>query len=616
MEDQNTTAGKPDALVSSENYSAQLNVAEQLLDKTEEVHEDHTDYSELDKEGILRKAEELLHTTDVRKAQESLNRLRDTLDALIQAERPAQIREWVDAGNDARDFRPPADPAKAALQSVMQRFREKREEERRRAEEEKLANLRRKQQVLEKIKALAEAEETDGSLNQMRELMREWKEIRQVPREFQDELFATYRFFVDKFYDSLSLFNELKELDREKNLQLKIELIKKAEALKDENNIRKALITLNKIHEDWKNAGPVPRDVSEELWQRFKTVSDGIINDKKKQQEEIDRRRQENLSFKMLLVEKAEAAMAVLPTAMKEWSAMGKEMDGLLEEWKKTGPVPPDKNQEIWDRFSAARQQFFTNRREFFKNINAGREENLKLKIGLCEKAETLKDSGDFNATVDALNKLQEDWKKIGPVPESKNDEVWKRFRAAFDHFYTRKNTWVKQRREEEKIAVSVKEAILADMEKLLGEEATDTVYQKLRECQQRWAGSGFVSGKSYQVLQKKYKDLGDQLFGRFRKNMESMKEGAMRGHYDGMAGNPDGKQRLQMEERKVRDRIKKAQEELSTIENNKSFFSMSKNAEAVLKQFDANIKKIRDQIDRLEKELKVIKSTRDKNAQ
>jgi len=136
MEDQNTTAGKPDALVSSENYSAQLNVAEQLLDKTEEVHEDHTDYSELDKEGILRKAEELLHTTDVRKAQESLNRLRDTLDALIQAERPAQIREWVDAGNDARDFRPPADPAKAALQSVMQRFRVKREEERRRAEEE------------------------------------------------------------------------------------------------------------------------------------------------------------------------------------------------------------------------------------------------------------------------------------------------------------------------------------------------------------------------------------------------------------------------------------------------------------------------------------------------
>lgn len=616
MEDQNTTAGKPDALVNSENYSAQLNVAEQLLDKTEEVHEDHTDYSELDKDGILRKAEELLHATDVRKAQESLNRLRDTLDALILAERPAQIREWVDAGNDARDFRPPADPAKAALQSVMQRFREKREEERRRAEEEKLANLRRKQQVLEKIKALAEAEETEGSLNQMRDLMREWKEIRQVPREFQDELFATYRFFVDKFYDSLSLFNELKELDREKNLQLKIELIKKAEALKDENNIRKALITLNKIHEDWKNAGPVPRDVSEELWQRFKTVSDGIINDKKKQQEEIDRRRQENLSIKMLLVEKAEAAIAVMPAVMKEWSAMGKELDSLLEEWKKTGPVPPDKNQEIWDRFSAARQQFFTNRREFFKNINAGREENLKLKIGLCEKAESLKDSSDFNATVDALNKLQEDWKKIGPVPESKNDEVWKRFRAAFDHFYARKNTWVKQRREEEKIAVSVKEAILADMEKLLGEEATDTVYQKLRECQQRWAGSGFVSGKSYQVLQKKYKDLGDQLFGRFRKNMESMKEDVMRGHYGGMAGNPDGRQRLQMEERKVRDRIKKAQEELSTIENNKSFFAMSKNAEAVLKQFDANIKKIRDQIDRLEKELKVIKSTREKNAQ
>ncbi len=602
--------------IHSENYEAQLTVAEQLLDSTEETLEDHTDYSELDKAGIIKKAEELLYSPDVRKAQESLNRLRDALDAKILTERPEQIKAWIELGNDARDFKPPQDESKTALQVILNKFKERREEERKRAEEEKVANLKKKQAVLENIRELAEGEEKENSLTNMRDLMRMWREIRQVPKEFQDELSTRYRFYIDKFYDNLSKFNELKDLDREKNLEFKIDLIKKAEALHEEKNIRKTLITLNKIHEDWRNAGPVRKEVSEELWQRFKTVSDSIIQQKKQAQDEIDRKRQENLNIKQLLVEKSEAAIAVWPTSGKDWAALGKTLDGLLEEWKKTGPVPTQNNQEIWDRFSAARQQFFAGRRDFFKNINASREENLKLKIALCEKAEGFMNNESFQETADKLNQLQEEWKKIGPVPDAKNDEVWKRFRAAFDHFYARKNAWVKQKREEDKISISVKEAIIADMKKLAEEPDADLVFPKLKECQQRWANSGFVSGKAYFGLQKEYREIGDQLFAKFKRNSDSMKQQVMKEHYAKFTGGADGQNRLQTEERKVRDRLKKAQEELATIENNKSFFALSKNAEAVLKQFDTNIQKAKAQIERLEKELQVIRNTKSKDAQ
>lgn len=600
-----------------ENYVAQLQEADSLIDLIEESGaEDHADYSTLTKEEILKKAELQLHTADVRKAQETLNRLKEAMENLIQAERPDQIKAWIEAGNEAKDFKPPVDETRSALQKIAQRFREKREEEKRRAEEEKLENYKRKKQVLEKIKSLTEAEESDTSLNQMRELMREWKEIRHVPKEFQDELFQTYRFFVDKFYDNLSKYNELKDLDKEKNLEQKIELIKKAEALKGETNIRKVLISLNKFHEDWRNAGPVRKEVSEDIWQRFKAVSDEVLAEIREKQEEIEKQRQENLNLKKLLVEKAEASVAALPATIKEWGNLGKELENYLEEWKKIGPVPANNNQEIWERFNAARQQFFTARREFYKNLNSEKDENLKKKIALCEKAEQLKDAQEFNQTVDALNKLQEEWKKIGPVPESQNDVVWKRFRAAFDHFYERKNNWVKQRREEDKISISVKESIIADMQKLLEETDPELVFSKLRECQTRWANSGFVSGKAYFGIQKKYKEIGDELFSKFKRSSEDMKNSVMKDHYGTMAGSADGKQRLQQEERKIRDRIKKAQDELSTLENNKSFFALSKNAEAVLKQFDSNIKKVQDQIDRLQKELKVVKDLKDRNAQ
>lgn len=599
----------------AETYSEQLDEAEKLIAGSDDDSEDQTDYSTLSKEDIISRAERTLHAPNAKKANEILNELRNALNAIEQADRPNQIKEWTDLGNDPRDFKPTHDEFFHKFNSIYTQFKEKREEERRRAEEEKLSNLKLKEGVLEKMQLLVTSEENENSLKDMRDLMREWKEIRHIPKEFQDDLYTRYRFYVEKFYDNLSIFNELKDLDREKNLEIKIELIKKVEALKEEKNLRKALVTLNKYHDDWKHAGPVRREISEEIWQRFKAASDAVIEDKKALQDEIEKGKEENLKLKTLLVEKAEASMAVMPSKAKDWNNLGKELDNLMEEWKKIGPVPAAVNQEIWNKFRGFRTAFFDARREFFKDMNASREENLAAKVLLCEKAEKLQEGEDFNATSDALNKLQDDWKKIGPVPDAKNDEVWKRFRAAFDHFYKRKNDFFQNRRSQESGSIKEKEAVIAELEALRNIEDGQEVFKKLKEGQQRWAKSGFVSGKSFYNLQRKYQEISDFLFAKFKKSSDEMRETLVRDHFEMISGAPDGRNKMQLEERKIRDRIHKLQDEVSTIENNKNFFAHSKNATEVLKQFDANIEKTRQQIAKLEKELKVLRSIKNQDA-
>lgn len=598
-----------------ENYLAALEEADKLIDTAEDEHEDLIDYSTLSKEDIIAKAEEMLHAANVKKANDTLLKLRTALEAIETEERPTQIKAWTEAGNDPRDFKPVPDEAHHALNKVFQKFREKREEERRRAEEEKLGNLKKKESVLEKMKVLVENEENEHSLKTMRELMREWREIRHIPKEFQNDLYERYRFYVEKFYDNLSIFNELKEMDRGKNLEVKIELIKKVEALKEESNVRKALVTLHKYHEDWRNTGPVQKEIGDEIWQRFKSASDSVISDKKQLQEQLEEIKKSNLKLKELLVEKAEAAIAALPQKLKDWAPIGKELDGLMEEWKKIGPVPVENNNDVWNKFKGARNHFYNSRKEFFKELNSSREENLAKKLALCEKAEKLKDGQDFNTTGDSLTKLQEEWKKIGPVPESKNDEIWKRFRAAFDHFYNRKNTFYEQRRLQETEAAKVKDAIIKELEAIKELEDSKEVFAKLKDAQTRWVKSGFVSGKAYYNLQKRYQEISDFIFTKFKRSSEEMKENVMKEHYDTLAATPDGKQKLIMEERKLRERIQKLRDEKITIDNNLNFFVHAKNADGIRKQFEGNMQKIQSQIDRLEKELKVVRSFRNTNA-
>ena len=597
----------------AESYAEQLTVAEQMIELNTEEISLELQYSTLSKEELLAAAEEFVHATDVKKAYNQLQAIRNALDDLLDQERPGMIRTWVEAGNDPRDFVAPADTTKQSIQQIITAFKKRREDERKRAEEEKLHNLKQKQLILDKIKALVDSEENDQSLNALREYMRQWKEVRQIPKEYQDELYAAYKFQVDKFYNQLSVFNELKELDKDKNLELKIDLIKRAEQLKDEPNIRKALLQLNKYHDDWKNTGPVRAEISEDIWKRFKAASDIVIDAKKAEQATIDAERQQNLDKKIVLIERAETSIAVVPTQPKEWAKIGKELDELMAEWKKIGPVPTDKNEEIWTKFKAIRNQYYGERKHFFKDLNSSKKDNLTKKEALCEKAESLKDSNEFMKTSDALAKLQDEWKTVGPVPEDQNDLVWKRFRTAFDHFYARKNEWFKQRKQEESGAIVKKKEVILGLEALKSNETIDhqTLFNELKVWQKQWNDAGFISGKSYQQMNKTYQALADEIFNRYRSASNNQRNSNQKEHFSNLATSTDGQKRLQLEERKIKEKITKFKDEIATMENNKSFFKHSKNAGAFVKQFDDNIAKATEQIAKAEQELKLLKSVK-----
>ena len=597
----------------AESYAEQLTVAEQMIELNTEEISLELQYSTLSKEELLVAAEELVHATDVKKAYNQLQAIRNALDDLLDQERPGMIRTWVEGGNDPRDFVAPSDNTKQSIQQIITAFKKRREDERKRAEEEKLHNLKQKQLILDKIKALVDSEENDQSLNALREYMRQWKEVRQIPKEYQDELYAAYKFQVDKFYNQLSVFNELKELDKDKNLELKIDLIKRAEQLKDEPNIRKALLQLNKYHDDWKNTGPVRAEISEDIWKRFKAASDIVIDAKKAEQATIDAERQQNLDKKIVLIERAETSIAVVPTQPKEWAKIGKELDELMAEWKKIGPVPADKNEAIWNKFKAIRNQYYGERKHFFKDLNSSKKDNLTKKEALCEKAESLKDSNEFMKTSDALAKLQDEWKTIGPVPEDQNDLVWKRFRTAFDHFYAKKNEWFKQRKQEESGAIVKKKEVILGLEALKSNETIDhqTLFNELKVWQKQWNDAGFISGKSYQQLNKTYQALADEIFNRYRSASNNQRNSNQKEHFSNLATSTDGQKRLQLEERKIKEKITKFKDEIATMENNKSFFKHSKNAGAFVKQFDDNIAKATEQIAKAEQELKLLKSVK-----
>jgi hypothetical protein len=597
----------------AESYAEQLTVAEQMIELNTEEISLELQYSTLSKEELLLAAEELVHATDVKKAYNQLQAIRNALDDLLDQERPGMIRTWVEGGNDPRDFVAPSDNTKQSIQQIITAFKKRREDERKRAEEEKLHNLKQKQLILDKIKALVDSEENDQSLNALREYMRQWKEVRQIPKEYQDELYAAYKFQVDKFYNQLSVFNELKELDKDKNLELKIDLIKRAEQLKDEPNIRKALLQLNKYHDDWKNTGPVRAEISEDIWKRFKAASDIVIDAKKAEQATIDAERQQNLDKKIVLIERAETSIAVVPTQPKEWAKIGKELDELMAEWKKIGPVPTDKNEEIWNKFKAIRNQYYGERKHFFKDLNSSKKDNLTKKEALCDKAESLKDSNEFMKTSDALAKLQDEWKTVGPVPEDQNDLVWKRFRTAFDHFYARKNEWFKQRKQEESGAIVKKKEVILGLEALKSNETIDhqTLFNELKVWQKQWNDAGFISGKSYQQMNKSYQALADEIFNRYRAASNNQRNSNQKEHFNNLATSTDGQKRLQLEERKIKEKITKFKDEIATMENNKSFFKHSKNAGAFVKQFDDNIAKATEQIAKAEQELKLLKSVK-----
>lgn len=585
------------------------NDSEKQSENTKKEEAEVEDFSGLAKEEIVVKSADFINYPDTRKANTVFQQLRSYIDEILRREREVLIGNWVAEGNEARDFQVPADASKDEFYQNFQKFQDRRKKEKIKAQEEREKNLRAKESVLERIKELVDTEETEKSLDQLRELQREWKQIRQVPKEQMDHLWETYRFYLDKFYDNLTINNELKELDRQKNLEIKIDLTLKVDQLKENKSVKKALILLNKYHEEFKNTGPVPKEATEEIWLRFKAVSDQVLELKKSLLNDLKEERNDNLRQKVVLCERIEQIAEIPYEKAGEWNKKTNEINEIFEEWKKTGPAPKAQNDTIWKRFRDGRDAFYQNKKKFFNKLNEKRDENLLKKEDLCVQAEALKGSTDWGKTTKYLIELQHQWKEIGPIPEKVSNAVWNRFRAACDHFFSAKDATFKGQKEEENENYNNKLTVINEVKDVLENGAESTVLASLKALNTKWNNIGHVPFKKKDAVYKSYQDATDQVYKKFKKNKDELRGERMRGHYDELAEHPQADQKLKDELRRINGKMKFLKEELATIENNIAFFSNSKGSEKLLKPFQDKIDNAQSLITKLQEEKKYINS-------
>lgn len=586
----------------------------ELTDEEKEIEtmadEELPNFSTYTKEQLAEAAVDAVKTKDMLEATRYIKAIKPVLDHLLQEEYNQALQQFIEEGGVKDDFTyNSGDKCKEQFNAASKELKQKKADEKSRQEAEKLDNLKKKEAILDQIKVLSETEEDKDSLKKLKELQAEWKQIRNIPKEHIDRLWESYHIYIHNFYDRLSMFNELKDLDRRKNLDQKIELTKKTTELALEPSTKKVIILLKKYQEEWKNIGPVPKESNDEIWTRFKQECDRIYEMIKAVQVENERKREENLAAKKELLAKALELSNLQSGRIKEWLEQSTVANQLMEDWKKIGMVPMKFRESLWDEFRTARNKFFSNKNEFFKKLHAERNGNLKIKTELCEKAEAISNNPlDWNKQTDELKKMQEDWKKVGPVHEKISDAIWKRFRGACDTFFEKKAQHYAGQVEDQKKNLEIKQGILVKLEELLGREDGATIINDLKSLQEQWNQAGFVPMSAKEEVNKKYNEVTDKVFNKFKQASSAMRDIKDRSHFEAVLNSPNGDQRLRREEKFIADKIRGIKSDIDTWENNLGFFAKSKGTNPMTEQIKDKIASAQKQINSLTEKLKLIR--------
>ena len=458
-------------------------------------------------------------------------------------------------------------------------------------EKNKEENYVAKLAVIEDLKALVEASEDLGqTFPKFREIQNRWRAIGPVPQARVKDLYDTYQHYVEMFYDYVKINREFRDLDFKKNLEAKEKLCERAEALSDEEDVVGAFRTLQKLHEQWKELGPVSKEHRESIWERFRAAT-AVINKKHQAYFESQKGSQkENLEAKTALCERVEQIAASEINDSTTWNNKTKEIEQIQQEWKKIGFASKKDNQKVYDRFRAACDEFFTRKRAFYSGFKSQMQDNLARKVELCEKAEALKDSTDWKKTSDEFIELQRQWKEIGPVSRKKSDQIWKRFRAACDEFFTNRDKHSGSQNAEQAENLEKKLALIEEIRQF-DAEASDDPRGALREFQDRWNAIGFVPFKEKAKVQESYRRAINEKFAEFRESS---------GRYAGKA-----ERSVRSERDRLVQKFMKKEQEIATWENNMGFFSQSKNAQALLEELNKKIDIAREELARYEEEIK-----------
>ncbi len=579
----------------------QVNVSETLVPTVEQTTENVKYESKKTKEEVIQRLKEINENACEVDKQE-IDFLKQTFYKLHKIEQEANRKAFIESGGDVNTFVPSVDPLEADLKSILLEIKEKRNSMIAALEKEKEENLQKKFDILEKMKNLTDLSEDAGkNYNEFKALQQEWNEIKLIPANKINEIWKTYQLYTEKFYDMLKLNNEFREYDFKKNLELKTRICEAAEKLADEPDVISAFHQLQKLHQEFREIGPVAKEVREDIWNRFKSASTVINKRHQKHFEDLKEQEQNNLDQKTVICEIAEAMEYDKFTTFADWEDKTQEILALQAKWKTIGYAPQKMNLKIFERFRAACDEFFRRKAEFFKTAKENMALNLEKKKDLCEKAEALKDSTEWKDTAEILTRLQKEWKTIGPVPKKYSDAVWKRFIGACDYFFEQKQKATSSQRSEELENMAKKQTVIKKIEELAEANDDENVGEKVKSLISEWNSIGFVPFKEKDRLYKEFHSLVNKIFD--KANL-SAAERKLNTYKSGL--NKEGN--LYKEREKLVRIYERIKSEIKTYENNLGFLSStSKKGNFLLNDISRKIDKLKADLDLTQKKIDAI---------
>lgn len=586
---------------------ANLEINADYDDDNEEVETDY-DFSDCNKLQLIEILEETVQDADVVKIKDKVVSIKSNFLRICKEERDKEMEQFILDGGEKENYEHVEDPLEIRFKAAFNIFRNNKLKFNEALEEQKVANLQQKNAILEELKQLINSEETlKKTYDEFRALQDRWKEIGQVPASEITNLWNNYHFLVEKFYDKVKINRELRDLDLKKNLEAKIELCEKTEELLLEKSVTKAFKLLQKYHDEWKEIGPVPQEKKDEIWERFKNTTDKINQIRREHYSKIQEEQQANYDAKVVICEKIEELLNDNINSIGAWQKKSNDVNDLFKLWKSLGPAQKKLNDEIWARFKGSMDSFFSNKKEFFSKLKEQQLENYNRKLQLCVEAEALVDSKEWKKATDRIKKLQEEWKKIGPVPKRHSDKIWKRFRSACDAFFTNKSEHFSGIKGVEEENLRLKRELIERIKVYEIQNDRSENMNAIKAFQREWMAIGYVPMKYKDSVQEEYRKSVDALFDKMKFNENEISTAEYRNMVEGMKEDPESRDKVRRERNVLTNKINKLREEISVLENNIGFFSNSKQSEIMKAEYEKKINRAKNDVKVLEAKLKIL---------
>ena len=557
------------------------------------------------KQEVVERLKEIA-ASDEAPVKDEIDLLKTVFYKLHIAEREARLKEYIDGGGNPETYQVVPDQDEETFKAQMAVIREKRAQIMQQQEAEKQANLEKKLEIIEKIKAMTTSPDEAGkSYNEFKELQQQWKDIKNVPADKANELWRNYQLYVEQFYDLLKLNSEAREYDFKKNLEMKTKLCEAAEKLADEEDVISAFHQLQELHQQYREIGPVAKELREEVWARFKAAST-VINKRHQQHfEALRAKEEENLARKTALCEKVEELGKAENKGAADWEKRSKEIIDIQNEWKTIGFAPQKMNVKIFERFRAACDDFFGRKAEYFKALKVTFSENIEKKKALVEKAQALADSTDWKATSDKLIALQKEWKTVGMVPKKIGDQLWQEFLGACNKFFEARNAAGAGQRNEEHANLEKKKGIIEQL-KALAENAAEATKEKVQALTEEYNKVGHVPYKEKDKLYEAYHEVLDRIYKELNISTKRRRLNDFKANIKNVAKR--GEEALDNERGRLARRFEQLKQEIQTYENNLGFLNASsKKGNSLIDEMNRKVQHLRDDLELVRQKIKAI---------